>query len=484
MANKHGIFVLEEATALTVPQEANSAIQVVIGTAPVNMAEDPSATVNTPILATKASEAMAQLGYVGDFENYTLCQTMYITQSMYQVQPVIYINVLDPAKHNKGIENTDQVIPVVDKQAIVEQTGILKAGLSIVDQDDAPLTVDTDYSLSFDGKGNLVVTLIDGGAGESATGVKVSGKKLDPSMITKDDIIGMYDVQTGKETGMEVIRQVYPKLNMIPGILLAPGWSHIPEVGIALSAKAANINGVFKAVAYIDMDTEDTRKYTDLKEKKEECGFISEFAYLLWPMVRVGETIFHASAIAAARTAYLDGQNGDIPAVSPSNKPLTITGTCLKDGTDVSLDQDQATTVNEFGIATFINLNGYRIWGNKTAAYPGSGDPKDIWINVRRMFNWQGNTFINTYRSKVDDNMNRILIENIVDSENIRCAAYVPQAWAGAYIEYRSEDNPETDIIAGKMTFRQHISPYTPAETIENILSYDIEMLKAALGGE
>ena len=101
------------------------------------------------------------------------------------------------------------------------------------------------------------------------------------------------------------------------------------------------------------------------------------------------------------------------------------------------------------------------------------------------MFNWQGNNFILTYFQKVDDPMNKILIESVVDSENIRCAAYAPKHWAGAVIEYLESDNPVTDILAGKMTFRQRIAPYTPAQEIDNILSYDTELLQAVLlGGE
>ena len=70
-------------------------------------------------------------------------------------------------------------------------------------------------------------------------------------------------------------------------------------------------------------------------------------------------------------------------------------------------------------------------------------------------------------------------------SENIRCGAYAPDKWAGASIEYRQSDNPTSDILAGKMTFRQKIAPYTPAQEIENILSYDIETLTNVLqGGE
>ena len=79
--------------------------------------------------------------------------------------------------------------------------------------------------------------------------------------------------------------------------------------------------------------------------------------------------------------------------------------------------------------------------------------------------------------------MNQVLIESIVDSENIRCAAYAPDKWAGASIEYRRSDNPTADILAGKMTFRQKIAPYTPAQEINNTLSYDTDLLASVLGG-
>ena len=99
------------------------------------------------------------------------------------------------------------------------------------------------------------------------------------------------------------------------------------------------------------------------------------------------------------------------------------------------------------------------------------------------MFNWHGNNFIQTYFEKVDDPMNHVLIESIIDSENIRCAAYAPDKWAGAEMQYLASDNPITDTLAGKITFRQRIAPYTPTQEIDNILSYDTDMLKNALSG-
>lgn len=179
----------------------------------------------------------------------------------------------------------------------------------------------------------------------------------------------------------------------------------------------------------------------------------------------------------------LASDNEDVPNQSPSNHLLGVGGQCLEDGTEVYLDQDQANTVNGYGVTTAINQNGYRLWGNYTGAYPASSDAKDIWFAVRRMFSWQGNNFIQTYFDEVDDPMNNVLVQSVVDSENIRCSAYAPKYWAGASIEYKSDDNPKTAILAGTMKFRQHIAPYTPAQEIVDIIDYDTDTLAAAVGG-
>ena len=72
------------------------------------------------------------------------------------------------------------------------------------------------------------------GAGKEATSLTVTGNKIDPSKVTAADIVGGVDSSTGKETGLEVVRQVYPKLSMTPGILLAPRFSKDATVAAAL----------------------------------------------------------------------------------------------------------------------------------------------------------------------------------------------------------------------------------------------------------
>ena len=55
--------------------EGTAGLQVIFGTAPVNMLEDPAA-VNKPQLVYSYAEAVAAVGYVPDFARYTLCESI------------------------------------------------------------------------------------------------------------------------------------------------------------------------------------------------------------------------------------------------------------------------------------------------------------------------------------------------------------------------------------------------------------------------
>ena len=102
--------------------------------------------------------------------------------------------------------------------------------------------------------------------------LQITGKKLDPSKVKASDVIGSYDVGTGIETGFELVRKVYPAFGLTPGLLLAPGWTQNPSVGIALVNKCMDINGLFRCECLIDLDTETVTKYTDVDQAKADSG--------------------------------------------------------------------------------------------------------------------------------------------------------------------------------------------------------------------
>ena len=177
----------------------------------------------------------------------------------------------------------------------------------------------------------------------------------------------------------------------------------------------------------------------------------------------------------------MDAANSDVPYQSPSNREMQITGTCLKDGTDVMLSLPQANLLNNQGIMTAINFSGgWKSWGNYTGAYPSVTDVKDTFICVRRMLDWQYQTFILTYWQEVDAPLMPRLIKAILGSERIRLNGLVSRGYLlGADIDFLESENPTTDLLQGIVRFHTKITPPVPAQDIEDTLEYDVNNFKA-----
>ena len=484
MAYRHGVYNTEKATSLTVPIQGSAGLQVIFGTAPIHLTKNPAAAVNTPKLVYSFKEAVEAVGYSDDFENFTLCQSISACFQVFNVAPVILVNVLDPNKAAHITQNAEESVNVSDAAAVYDKPYVLLDTMT-VKNGAAALEAGTDYEAAHNDDGGVTITLISASA-KAATTLKITSKSLKPSGVTAADVVGGVDAATGAETGIELVRRIYPTLGMVPGLLLAPGWSHNAVVAAALQAKTENINGNFSANTYIDIAADSTGAvvYTGVPAAKTALGVSSPHAVALWPMGAVGDKKYYLSALLGALTAYGDASNGDVPD-NPSNKDLRITGTVLKDGTVVALDQQQANDVlNANGIMTAINANGFKAWGNNTAAYPATTDPKDRWVFVRRFFDWDGNNFIRTYFQKVDRLGNKRLIQSIVDSQNIIGNGYVARDYCAGYrVEFRDDENPVTDLLNGKLTVHTYLAPYIPAECIENIREYDVTALENAMGG-
>lgn len=477
----HGIGVREQETSLAVPMTGTAGLQVIFGTAPVNQALEPYKAANVPKLVYSFPEAVEAVGYCDDFKNYTLCSSIYANFKAFQIAPIILVNVLDPSnpEHVKDVEEKEYEIKSM--QATIEEKGLLLDKVK-VKNGSADLKRDKDYVLTFDDSGYVILTLMD----ESIKTVTVSGTAVNPEGVDYMDIIGGYDAVTGTEKGLELVRQIYPRFGMTPGLLIAPGWSKNISVAAVMNAKCTEINGVFSCECVVDLDSSGNglEKYNECKTYKEKAGITGKHQIALWPEVTVGEYQMPYSAIYAAAVAYYDAENGDVPNLSPSNILAGVTGTVLEDGTEVILDELQANFMNKNGIVTAINDLGYKIWGNNTACYPTNTDPKDRWICCRRFFSWWGNSFILSYKNKVDSPMNHVLIESICDTENIRGNSLKDQGkCAGARISYNASENTIADILNGRIRFHQKLAPYTPAEYIENVLEFDPELLQAALSG-
>lgn len=483
MSYIHGIRIQENPTSVPVPVVNKAGVPVIFGTAPVNLAADPANAVNKLFLCNTFTEAVENLGYSEDYANYTLCQAMDAFFKVFAVAPVVFCNVLDPASvlHTEELTET---ATVSGDQAVIDATGIILSTL-VVKNEETLLKQDEDYTVDFNSEGKVVITMVT----KEIHSLSITARKLKPSGVTADDVIGSYNSSTGVSTGIELANKVYQQFSLTPSLLLAPGWSHIPSVGLALVGKCGDVSGLFRCECVVDIDCGQTeggaKKYADVEKVKLESGYVHEHMICVWPRVKYADNEIAFSAIYAAMACYTDYNNDNVPSLSPSNKAIRINAAVLNDGTEVLLDQPQANELNAVGVVTALNMNGWKAWGNNTAAYPDTTDPKDRWIACRRFFSWWGNSFITTYMEKVDNPANYRLIESIVDSENVRANSLVSTGkCAGIRMVYSKDDNPIGNVIDGKVVFRQYLAPYTPAEDIQNILEFDPSMIEAALGGE
>ncbi|WP_196601747.1 phage tail sheath family protein [Pectinatus frisingensis] len=477
MSYKHGIYGSELATSLVPMTEISAGLPVVFGTAPVHLASSPAAA-NIPILCYTYSEAVAAFGYSDDWENYTLCEFMKSHFSLFNMCPVVLINVLDPA-NTAHVTAKTVTLTVSNGTASINDAVILSSLKVQVNQAGQPLTINTDYTAAYDSNNNVVITPLTGGVIASATSIYVSYNKLDASKVMATDIVGGIDTTTGKREGLELVNEIYPRFGLVPGILLAPGWTDKPAVAAVLMAKTENINGCFEAIALLDISTTDCTKYSDVSTWKNTKNYISPYAAACWPKVSLSSVVYHLSTQIAGVLCKTDSNNDDVPYVSPSNQSLQCDSAVDDSGNEIYLDNSQAAYLNSQGIVTALNfIGGWRAWGNRTTAYPSDTDVKDSFIPIRRMFNWVNNELITSFWSKIDNAINKRLINTIVDSANIWLNGLTAKGYIlGGKVEFRSDENTTTNLMDGVIYFHVYITPPSPARDIEFVQEYDTDYL-------
>lgn len=477
MAYYHGIKTSEIPTSLATPAEIATGITFAVGTAPVHLVGGEN--VNRLVYAGSYAEAVEALGNSDDWNKWTLCEVIDTHFVLYGVKPVIFVNVFDPKKHRKAVEA--QVFTFA-AAAIALSSNVLADSVIVKSEDKATTYNEgTDYTLTYD-EDKLILEKTEGSA-ISGEAVSIEYYEADPTMVTADDIIGGINTTTGEKSGLELLNSVYPKYNIVPEFVIAPGFSDNSALAAIMDTKASNINGLFKGKAIIDADCADVRKYSDAYSWKSGNNISSANQIVCWPMLALGGKAYHYSSHYAALAALIDVQNGGFPSRSPSNKALKADSTVLADGSEIIIEHAEANVLNSNGIVTATNLAGrFVLWGNETACYPANTDVKDYFVNVNRMFGFIDLYIILTFWVKVDDNMTRRLCDTIVDSINIWLNSLTAAGHLlGGRVEFRAEENTLTNLVAGKVKFHLYATPPVPAKEMHFEKEYDVAYIKAAL---
>lgn len=471
----HGVSTGKKETSVSTPVVAASGIHFVVGTAPVQVVDG---KVNEVIMARSYAEAVQQLGYSDDWEKYGLCEEMYSAFQLYKTGPVFMVNVLDPEKHKTAVSKKSMTPE--DNQIFLPLEAI--ADTIKVTGKEAGTDFDTFYN-----DNNCVVEFL--GETPQTEAVEVEYSEVDPSKVTKDDIIGGYSVTTHKTSGLELIDSCFPKYTVIPDIILCPNWSHEPEVAAVMAAKAENINGLFEAVAILDVDTtEETgvTHYSEVPRWKKEKNLMKETQIVCFPKVALGSRIFNLSTQLAGSMSATDNNDdlgGGTPCESASNKSLQADKMVIASGKELIQDLQNANYLNENGIVTALNFySGFVSWGNYTACYPTDTDPADYFYCVNRMFRWVAKTIILSYWSYVDRKLTRRLIDAILQGVNDWLNGLTAdEKILGGRAEMNEEENTTTELLAGHVKIHVYLTPPSPLQKMEFVFEYDMSYLEALM---
>lgn len=331
---KHGAYGYATVDGL-LPSDRDKSKQafVYFGTAPVNQVAEGAKNVNKPILCRDISEARKMLGWSEDWAKYTLCEAMHVHFEINGTGPVIFINVLDPAKaaHQASTGGTASLTPA---NGIVTITGAEDAILDTVTvvkgtgQDAQTLVKGTDYDSWYnaDKKTITIVELTAGALGTSA--LAITWTKVDPTAVTGTDVIGSTDTY-GLNKGIYAVMDVYNVTGYIPAYLLAPGFSSLPAVHTALIENSTDISKHWNAWVFADIPLVDSSSnaitLANVQTWRTTNGYNKDNEDVFFPMATGTDgKKYHLATLYAANFQKVLIENRGIPYASASNTDCSI----------------------------------------------------------------------------------------------------------------------------------------------------------------
>jgi len=456
---QHGVYGVMKDAVIANVGEASTAV-VAIGTLPVHLVADSGNLVGVPLPMPDAS-AKSKYGYSPDWEKFTLCEVMqaFLGGSSGNIGGLYCINVLDPATHKAATDTeaevtfTDGVGTIKDDLAIlstISVTGITAANTSAV----------YDWST-----GVTTITAV------GATGAKtVTYRRVTPANVTAAQVIA----------ALEAVDDLYPLQNVVPNMLIAPGWSDTASVYAALVSKAQAINDHFFGFVLADIPT--SASADTLEEAiawKAANGYTSKFSKVCWPCVKdTSGDIYHLSTLFAREMVRNDAVHDGVPFETASNVAVADGGICLADGTTVKMYLETGNDLNEYGISTAIAWGGrVRLWGGHTAGFingSSSLEASAIFDTNIRMLCYVINGFQTRWIDSIDQPMTLALKETILFNEQALLDGLVAQgALVGTpTVVFTPTNNTTTDIVQGVFTWDMSMTPTPQFKTARAIVAY------------
>ena len=392
---------------------------------------------------------------------------------------VIVINVFSATKHLVTI--TNEVQTVTGGKSKLTYAPV--SNLVITNAATTPVTLVKDADYKIDDYGNVIIlnyTNIAEGAN-----IRASYKRLDPTTVDNNDIIGAINGTTNVRTGSKLFDLCFNLFGFKPKLFIVPGYSTIQ----AIAAQMIVLANKFKGISLIDAPLGTTVPVA--LSGRGPLGTINFYtsdkrAYLLYPALVATSPATLAnenrpySQFMAGVIANTDNQFGYW--FSPSNKEIKgILGLETPISGAINDASTEANALNEVGITTVLNSfgTGFRTWGNRGASYPTS-TAIDGFVCVRRTADIVEESVELAMLDFIDQPINGAVIDAIKESVNGFINTLIGRGALiiGSICSFNPNKNPPSEIALGHLTFDLTICPPAPLERLTFETFIDISLLK------
>ena len=298
------------------------------------------------------------------------------------------------------------------------------------------------------------------------------------------DFEGAVDPTTGARTGLRVFDLCFNLYGFTPKIFIAPRFSIDADIMGHLITTATK----FRGHAYIDAPVGITPAAAiALRATGQQWATVSPRAMLFYPMLidSTTDTATPFSAYAAGVRAQVDNTPETVGGgfwVSSSNHEIKgITG--LETDISASINDVTAETnaLNAQGITTVFNTfgTGFRLWGNRSAAYPTAiSDPTNFEC-VQRAKDIIDESIELAMLPYIDKPIIQAYIDAVRNTVNTYFNSLIARGAAleGSKCIYEPSKNSSEELAKGHVVFTNIYMTPTPGERITFDTTIDTSLL-------
>jgi phage tail sheath protein FI len=281
---------------------------------------------------------------------------------------------------------------------------------------------------------------------------------------TLANAVGGINATTGQYEGVQALLGAESVVGFAPRILCAPGWTHQRPTAAAnpVVSELLGIAERLRAVIIADgPDTTDADAITYLGDWGSDRLYVVD----PWSLVynSAGAVVSQpSSARVAGLIAKSDNDRGFW--WSPSNQVINgIIGTTRPVDFKLGDTSARANLLNEAKVATIIRKDGFRLWGNRSAA----SDQKWTFLSVRRTADIIADSLQRAHLWAVDRNITKTYVDEVTEGVNAYLRGLKAlEAILGGTCWADPDLNTPANIALGKIYFNFDFTPPYPAEHI------------------